>query len=913
MNEQPHAPPRLARIPLQADDQAHALLIVQGERAIEPTGGLCAVLRFVPGASGGWIAAAQAGDQRWGYIDGEGAWIVEPTLRQARSFSRDGIARFCDAQGLWGYLDTAGRVVVLARFADARPMRAGLAAVKTEDGAWRILRLGGDFACDAAFEDLGPFGAPGLARATHQGATGYVNAHGQWVIAPQLRHGRDFEEQSVVPASPDGRNYGLLDATGHWVLSPRYPRLEAFNEEGLAFFAEPDAWTAGHGYIDTQGRVVLRGGVHLSRHMACGLAADHSDDEGTRYRSTRAATRSGGVAGDVPLGDAARDDPHANVHWGYGTAFRTAGCLAVVRRAPQPVQDESERGMGLATQGASQGAWGLLHADGRFVPAPAGLLEPLTRADGWLPQPQPDTALVAFHTHDGQLAWMDGEGAVAWRAHYDGQQAALLDAQGRLLWHSATREHCWPPRPFFHAPLVDLLEGLNGVDQIATLAVTLAASAERRLQALAAGQRAEADAGVLQSAPAAAAPDREEADRRATAAARRVLRTTLGAAHQATYGFLAPERERMLREGRRVLAQHLGQRHGTPDQQPDHAAPQGCEGDGLLAWAVPLAQPVAGSEALLGVPDGTLHLWISLYARRSLPAGGGESVAALPETHRSVAEADTDQASGHWPTDRIDDAWWELWLMAAPSLAALRAAQAVRDEWAALAASDTVEQPAPASAHAPPTDASHANRLPDPAPRPARSRAEMPLPEPVAAGAAMGAPAVPHTLPSTLPHTLSHVVLPPLSPPMLGDAEPAASAPFHARPARPAGPAPAFHAMAAQLSHRPARTPMPQAPQSRRITPAMALMAHFVLSVMALACHASVALAAWRAEGLWAGLGTLVFMGFAELYWAWRFVFQTPESLALAAAAMGVVLYLFVWCVVYRRMGQTLSAHGATA
>lgn len=255
--------------------------------------------------------------------------------------------------------------------------------------------------------------------------------------------------------------------------------------------------------------------------------------------------------------------------------------------------------------------------------------------------------------------------------------------------------------------------------------------------------------------------------------------------------------------------------------------------------------------------------------------------------------------------------------MAAPSLAALRAAQAVRDEWAALAASDTVEQPAPASAHAPPTDASHANRLPDPALRPARSRAETPLPEPVAAGAAMGAPAVPHdlphTLPPTLPHTLPHVVLPPLSPSVLGDAEPAASAPFHARPALPAGPAPAFHSMAAQLSHRPARTPMPQAPQSRRITPAMALMAHFVLSVMALACHASVALAAWRAEGLWAGLGTLVFMGFAELYWAWRFVFQTPESLALAAAAMGVVLYLFVWCVVYRRMGQTFSAHGATA
>lgn len=852
MNDQPHAPPRLARIPLQADDQAHALLIVQDDRAIEPAGGLCEVLRFVPSASGGWIAAAQAGDGRWGYLDGEGCWRVAPTLRDARSFSRDGIARFCDAEGCWGYLDTAGRVVVAPRFAGARPMRAGLAAVQTEDGAWRVLRQDGGFACDAAFEDLGAFGAPGLARATHQGATGYVNAQGRWAIAPRLRAGRDFEEQHVVPASADGHAWGLIDATGHWVLQPRYPRLEAFGEEGLAFFAEADAWTEGHGFLDTQGRVVLRGGVHLSRQVACGLAADRSDDEGTRYRR---------AAGAPWPDDADQHDPHAGTHWSYGSTFRAAGCLAVVRRAPQPLLEASERGMGLATQGAGPGAWGLLHADGRFVPAPAGLLEPLTRADGWLPQPPPDTALVVFHTNDGQLAWMDRDGAVAWRAHYDGQQAALLDAKGRLLWHSAPREQCWPPRPFFHAPLVDLLQGLAGVDQIATLAVTLAASAERRLHALAAGQAADEDAAPPCAAPAAA-QDREEADRCATTAVRRVLRTTLGAAHQATYTFLAPERERMLREGRRVLAQHLGQRHGTPEQQPDHAAPQACQGDDLLAWAVPLAQAVGGSEAGAAPPHGTPRLWISLYARRSMPPAGDEADPA-----------------------RIEDAWWELWLMAAPSLAALRAAQALRDERAARVAGPATQGPAapiqlPGSAAADPR------------------RAE-PHASPAVAGVAV-ADAAPRI-----------VVLPPLTALALeGPAAPISTSTATAAPARPAH---AFAAMATQLSHRPSRPPLPQAPPRRFITPAMALMAHFVLSVMALACHVSVALAAWRAEGLWAGLGTLVFMGFAELYWAWRFAFQAPENLALAAAAAGVVLYLFVWCVVYRRMGQTFSAYGATA
>ncbi|WP_311222075.1 MULTISPECIES: WG repeat-containing protein [unclassified Acidovorax] len=835
MNDHTHAPPRLVRIPLQADDQAHALLIVQGDRAIEPTGGLCQVLRFVPDGAGGWIAAAQAGDERWGYIDGEGAWRVPPTLDNARSFSSDGVARFCD-QGLWGYLDTAGRVLITPRFDDARPMRGGLAAVKTGNAAWRIVRQDGEFACDAVFEDLGPFGAQGLARASQHGAMGYVDAAGQWVIAPRLRHARDFEDQAVVPASMDGHSYGLLDACGTWVLPPRYPRLEAFNEEGMAFFAEPDAARDGHGYIDTQGRVVLHGGPHLSRHMACGLAADHSDDEGTRYRvAQRALPADEGQA-------AAASDRHASAYWSYGTAFRAGGCMAVVRRAPKPLQEEGARGMGLATQGAAHGAWGLLHADGRFVPAPAGLLEPLTGAEGWLPPPQPGTALVAFHTNEGQLAWVDGDGAVAWRAHYDGQQAALLDAQGRLLWHSAPRDNCWPPRPFFHAPLVDLLQGITGVDQVATLACTLAATAERRLHALAAGQFRTDEAELsdtVRSADIDPSITGDDADRRATVAVRRVLRATLGEAHQATYAFLAPERERMLREGRRVLAQHLGQRHGTPDQQPDHAAPQTFEGEDLLAWPLPLAQPVAAGDPHT-TQNGTRQLWLSLYARRS--------------------------AQGTPPGD--GDAWWELWLMVAPSTAALQAAQSARN---AIHARNR-----PADRHAPRSN-------------PAPSRAE----ELSVAATAVAAP--------------PRIVLPSLSTLSLNGAAPPAKP-------RPAVPAPAFHAMAAQLSLRPARAPQQQHPQHRRwATPAVALMAHFVLSVLAIACHAGVVLAAWREEGLWAGLGTLVFMGFAELYWAWRFAFHTPESLALAAAALAVVLYLFVWCVVYRRMGQTFTAQGATA
>ena len=46
-------------------------------------------------------------------------------------------------------------------------------------------------------------------------------------------------------------------------------------------------------------------------------------------------------------------------------------------------------------------------------------------------------------------------------------------------------------------------------------------------------------------------------------------------------------------------------------------------------------------------------------------------------------------------------------------------------------------------------------------------------------------------------------------------------------------------------------------------------------------------------------------MGFAELYWAWRFVASSPW---LALAATLVVVYVFGWRRLYRRVGLAYAA-----
>lgn len=624
--------PWLASLPLEPGYQEAALVIVHHGRAAVPPEGLAEVLRFHADGQGGWIAAARSAQGRWGYIDSQGDWRVPPILQKAYSFSTDGLARFCQ-DGRWGFLDLAGRIAIAPTYDNAQPFRHGVCAVQVGKGAWRIIDRHGAAQCSEDFRELGAFGANGLARATPRTETGsaplqgFVDTAGQWVIAPRLRSARSFGEWPATAASLDGTHHGLIDAQGRWVLAPRYAALDEFNADGLAFYAEPNAWDEGYGYLDVRGQVMVQGDRYLSRQMACATVASQPHGRGFL------------CADGAPLPAPALS---------FGTDFSAERGFAVVRTAPQPGH------LGAGGPVPSAPTWGLLHPDGRWVPAPAQLLEPLTDGDGSLVAPQPDTPLVPFITRDGQMAWINGEGAVVWRAHYDGQQVALLDAEGTLLWRSGVQANCWPPRPFFHSPLTDHLEGLQTLDGIVPLAHRLLAEAEAQCHAAARGDRA--------AGPAVDAPGAEPGPGPRTRTVRRVVYAGLSESHSEPYPFLAAHLEGVVKDAHAALAQRLSARYGPPVSWPPGAGTGVPPGrNAASGWHVPLTQPLTGPPA---APEGRdAHgLWLSLYPQ----AGASEG-----------------------------DAWWEVWL----------AASSVQDMWLQPATGPATPAlaapvPAPATAHA---------------------------------------------------------------------------------------------------------------------------------------------------------------------------------------------------------------------
>jgi hypothetical protein len=675
------ATPCLARLPLRADRQESVLLIVHTNRAVMPEPGLRHVVEFEDDRHGGFISAAQAVDGRWGYISGQGQWLIAPTLDNARGFTEDGLARFC-RDGRWGYVNLLAQEVIAPQFEDARPLRHGLAGVRTAEHTWRVVDRQGQFTSDATFSLLYPFGPVGLAlaqpqqRSGHPPLLGYVDHRGQWMIAPRFAQAHPFDEQAVTPASVDGHSWGLINTEGEWVLQPCYARIDPFNSEGLAFFAEHEpggpgdaggdvggnacGTAGGHGYLNHRGKVAVKGGRHLSPRMVCGTVANSHN--GARFLDSHGK----------PLPAPAL---------AYATDFRAEMECAVALLAGADQGQPAEHG----TASDAPAPWGLLHTSGRFVPAPPGLLEPLTDSEGWIPNTQPDTALTPFICTDGDVAWIDREGQVVWRAHYSGGQATLQGSQGQTLWRSPAGMHCHAPQPFFAVPDAQHLEALASLDSITALAHTLAAQAEDRLHRLAQGlpsapegtddssatrgpehsDCSEQSERIHQNDPGDQGEDRQqEQDRHHASALHRVMRAYLSGAHHSRYEFLGPQRQRSAQRLRQALLQHLQAHLGLADPDPEHAAPGGCSGIPMAAWWLPLRQPLptqATGHPSVNLPEAN-GLWLSLYPQ----AGTGDG-----------------------------DAWWELWLMAAPSVDALLAAQHARSLLGVNAAASTQRRACP--------------------------------------------------------------------------------------------------------------------------------------------------------------------------------------------------------------------------
>lgn len=84
------------------------------------------------------LAAACRGG-KWGYIDTEGNWVLEPMYEGARSFC-NGYGAVCE-EGKWGFIDRNGELAVECQFEDVSSFTRGGKCMVFQEGFWRILEF----------------------------------------------------------------------------------------------------------------------------------------------------------------------------------------------------------------------------------------------------------------------------------------------------------------------------------------------------------------------------------------------------------------------------------------------------------------------------------------------------------------------------------------------------------------------------------------------------------------------------------------------------------------------------------------------------------------------------------------------------------------------------------------------------
>lgn len=215
------------------------------------------------------LASAQDVDSKlWGVIDATGAWVIEPSDLGGAWFADGLAARQRTKDGQFGYVDEHGRFVIEPRFDLALPFAEGLAWV-VEGGAPRFIdRDGRTVVADGHGEPGGPREYVGfhdgraLVRVA-DGRLGYLARDGAFAIPPRFRWADRFAEGRAMVGpdddSPVTTRQGYIDREGRYVVRPVLYTAGSY-EGGLArVHADPKRETV-FGYLDLDGRWVWQPG-----------------------------------------------------------------------------------------------------------------------------------------------------------------------------------------------------------------------------------------------------------------------------------------------------------------------------------------------------------------------------------------------------------------------------------------------------------------------------------------------------------------------------------------------------------------------------------------------------------------------------------------------------------------------------
>lgn len=239
------------------DRDGFGFITRDGEVAILPR------FRHVWGFSEG-LCAVQI-DDSLGYIDGTGALVVSNRYQKAEDH-RGGRA-LVERDGKYGYIDRQGRERIELAYEDAWPFDSGHAAVAVRDGgktAYGIIDVDGHYVVEPRYQYIGPFSS-GVAVYRHRGLWGLLSASGDVLVEAQFTAEPGRYASGLSPLADADGKWGYIGLRGTFAIPPRF-----HFSEGLGHVELDNGL---HGYVDSQGHMVIAAGFEDAFPFSEGLAA----------------------------------------------------------------------------------------------------------------------------------------------------------------------------------------------------------------------------------------------------------------------------------------------------------------------------------------------------------------------------------------------------------------------------------------------------------------------------------------------------------------------------------------------------------------------------------------------------------------------------------------------------------------
>ena len=180
-------------------------------------------------------------------------WKDFQYAREVWAFTEDGLARYQAQNGMYGFVNTSGKLVIPASYEEARDFSGGMAAVR-RGRLWSFIDTTGKVVIDYVWEDAASF-SDDLAAVKRDGRWGYIDKTGTEIISCQYAGAGDFHDGAAKVVNERGRRY-FIDKAGEEVDAPAWASESIFTI-GVVSSADGRVYT-----LSCNGRVIAQTTVY---------------------------------------------------------------------------------------------------------------------------------------------------------------------------------------------------------------------------------------------------------------------------------------------------------------------------------------------------------------------------------------------------------------------------------------------------------------------------------------------------------------------------------------------------------------------------------------------------------------------------------------------------------------------------